>query len=305
MTSIQGIIAATYTPFDSQGELNLSLIPRYAAHLKATGVQGVFVNGTTGEGVSLTTEERKHTAEAWMTHQSEDFRVLIHVGHNALPTARELAAHAREIGADGVGAMATTFFACETMYQLVAVNAEIAKAAPELPYFYYHIPFMTGAKGRMIDFLRQAPDRIPNLAGLKFTHEDFMDMKQCVEFAEGRYTILHGRDEILLYALQLGVDGAIGSTYNYLTPLYRKIMAAFEAGKLDQADQLQQRAVDLVEALVQFGGGVTAGKALMQILGLDLGPTRLPLQPLSAEKRVAFAGLVEKMGLKEVMPEVR
>ena len=75
----------------------------------------------------------------------------------------------------------------------------------------------------------------PNLAGIKFTHEDLMDMRLCLEYAGQLYDVLHGRDEILIAGLSIGAKGAIGSTYNYMAPLFVRIMGAFRELDLKQA----------------------------------------------------------------------
>ncbi|MDH3648959.1 MAG: dihydrodipicolinate synthase family protein [Saprospiraceae bacterium] len=277
MKKLEGLIAATYTPFDEKGHVNLNIIPFYAQYLKNMGVRGVFVNGTTGEGPSLTLEERMEVAAAWTSEHDDHFHVLVHVGHNSLPSAQRLVKHASEVGADGIGCMAPTFFKPHDILSLTSCNAELASVAPHLPYYYYHIPSMTGINLSMIDFLHSAEERIPNLAGIKFTYEDLMDLQLCLEYGNRKYDILFGRDEILLAGLSLGASGAVGSTYNYLAPLFIKLISAFHQGELELAKRLQFEAVQIIEVLIRFGGGVQGGKAIMQTIGLDLGGPRLPL----------------------------
>lgn len=291
---IEGLIAAPYTGFNPDGSLNLNIIESYATYLKQVNVAGVFVNGTTGEGVSLSTEERLHTAEEWIKYKDESFKVLIHVGHDSLKTAQQLAKYAQDLGADGIGAMAPPFMKTKTLADLIQFNAEIASAAEALPFYYYHIPSMTGAQYQMLDFLTLAHQEIPTISGIKFTHEDFMDMKLCVEFENQKYTILHGRDEILLAGLALGVKGAIGSTYNYLAPLYQRIVEAFSNGDIALANELQFKAIQFVQVLKKHGGGVCAGKSIMKLVGLDLGKPRLPNRALvGEEEQMLFADLGE------------
>lgn len=297
--TLTGLVAAPYTAFNPDGSLNLGIIASYASYLKQANVAGVFVNGTTGEGTSLTAEERMQTAEEWLKCKSDQFKVLIHVGHDSLLTAKSLAEHAQTLSADGIGAMAPPFMKTKTLEDLISFNAEIASSAEQLPYYYYHIPSMTGAHYQMIDFLRLAHERIPNLAGIKFTHENMMDMKLCVEFENKKYTILHGRDEILLAGLALGVEGAIGSTYNYLAPLFHKILDAFQLGNLALANQLQYQAIQLIEVLINHGGGVCAGKSIMKLVGLDFGKPRLPNRGLTVEQERLLFGELRELGFED------
>ncbi len=299
MLKIEGLIAAPYTPFDNKGELNTSIIPMYANYLKKCGVSGVFANGTTGEGASLTIEERKTNAEAWIKHKSPNFKIMIHVGHNSLKTSQQLAEHAETIEADGIGAMSAYFYKPESVSALVALNKELAASAPSMPYFYYHIPSMTGVNFPMIDFLKHADNQIPNFVGIKYTHEDLMDMKLCMEYGDGKYSILHGRDEILLSGLILGVKGAIGSTYNYITPLFLRIIKAFGRQDFTLANELQIKAMKIVEVLLKFGGGTRAGKSIMRLIGVDLGQPRLPLSPLSTEEEIQLGKDLEALRFRE------
>ena len=97
--------------------------------------------------------------------------------------------------------MAPSFFRPSTVEQLVDFCAQIAEAAPGLPFYYYHFPAMTGVDFPMIDFLKGASRRIPNLKGIKFTHENLMDYNRCLHFEKDRFQILFGRDEMLLAAV--------------------------------------------------------------------------------------------------------
>ncbi|NRA75486.1 MAG: dihydrodipicolinate synthase family protein, partial [Planctomycetes bacterium] len=102
-----------------------------------------------------------------------------------------------------------------------------------------------------------------------------------------RYNILFGCDELLLSGLMTGVDGAVGSTYNFMAPHYRRVIDAFQAEKMDEAKQHQQVATSMVEEILRHGGH-NAIKAAMGILGLDCGPPRLPWKSLSDEARTTL-----------------
>lgn len=284
MNKIKGLIAAPYTPFDKRGNLNKAIIGEYAHYLKCSGVRGVFVNGTTSEGVSLTIKERIDCAEEWVKHQDEKFAVIVHVGHNSVTECKQLAAHAQDCGANAVGFLALNFFKPQDLQTLVSLNAMIAEAAADLPFYYYHMPAMTGVNFPMAEFLSLAEGQIPNLAGLKFTHEDLMDMRLCLEYGNRKYDVLHGRDEILTCGLILGAKGAIGSTYNYIAPLFNRIIEAYNRTDLQQADELQLKAIRFIRILHRYGGAVKAGKSIMRLAGLDFGAPRAPVVGLTSEE---------------------
>jgi len=139
---------------------------------------------------------------------------------------------------------------------------------------------MAGGNFYMRDFLALAADRIPNLAGIKFTHADIMDFQAAVQFQNGRYDLLWGTDEALLSGWVAGARGAIGSTYNYAAPLYHDILKAIDKGDIERARQLQSKSVDFVQLLFKYGGAAT-GKAIMNLIGQDCGPVRSPMVSLS------------------------
>jgi len=279
---IMGLVAAPFTPFGPDGEVNLEVIDRQAARLVADGVVGAFICGTTGEGLSLTVDERRSVARRWADVVGDDLRLIVHVGHNSLPAARALAAHARQIGAGGIGITAPCYYRPATTADLVDFCAAVAAEAPELDVYFYHVPVMTGVSVKMLEFLPRAAERMPNFVGVKYTLADLHEFGQCLTLDGGRYDMLFGRDEMLLAALALGARGAVGSTYNFAAPLYRGIIEAFEAGDMETARARQAVAGRMLYALME-AGLPASGKAAMKMAGIDCGPPRLPLRALDEQ----------------------
>jgi len=148
----------------------------------------------------------------------------------------------------------------------------------------------------MIDFLKIAASRIPNLAGIKFTHENLMDFTEALNFLPKRYDVFFGRDEILLAALSLGATTAVGSTYNYAAPIYQRLIKAFRAGDLTTAREEQSFAVQMIKILLSNGGGLEAGKEIMRLIGLDCGEVRLPMRPLDASAKTRLKANLDELG---------
>ena len=171
----KGLIAAPPTGFRADGGIDLGVVAPLAEHLQRQGVVGVFVNGTTGEGMSLSTEEREQLAAEWRQQLPAGMRLFVHVGHNSLAECQRLARHAQSIRADAIAAIAPSFFKPGGVAGLVEWCAPIAAAAPNLPFYFYHMPSMSGVQVSVSEFLPRAAERIPNLAGVKFTHEALAD----------------------------------------------------------------------------------------------------------------------------------
>ncbi|MFA5688216.1 MAG: dihydrodipicolinate synthase family protein [Kiritimatiellales bacterium] len=280
-----GLVAAPFTPMLANGKLNLAAVGLYAEYLHRKHVVGAFICGTTGEGMSLTLAERMQLAEKWVACAPVDLKIFVHVGHVSLADSCALAKHAADTGAGSIATMAPFFFKPDGVAGLADWCEQIAAAAPELPFYYYHIPSMTGFNIAVSDFLEIAAPRIPNLAGIKYTFEDLNDFERCLKFDNGRYDVLFGRDELLLSALRFGSYGAVGSTYNFAAPLYYDLIAAYRRGDLVEAEKLQAVAVAMIDALVNSGAAPTAAfKWLMSRAGVDCGPARRPLFPPTPEQ---------------------
>ncbi len=296
---IQGLVAATHTPFHSDGSLNLTIVEKQAAHLQNTGVGHAFIGGTTGESSSLTLEERRALAACWFdVTQGSELKVIVHVGSNCLADSRNLAAQAQELGAVAVSALAPSYFKPGSVSALVESMAQIASAAPELPFYYYEIPTMTGITLSPSEFLAQAADRIPNLAGIKFTSNNLMEYQLCRASHAGRFDIPFGFDEMMLGALAFGATGAVGSSFNFAAPIYNRLIAAFQRGDLIAAREEQMRSVRTIQKLAARGY-MGAAKATMKMLGVDVGPPRLPCGNLDADQIQALRTELEQLGFFE------
>jgi N-acetylneuraminate lyase len=278
------LIAPPHTPMHADGRLNLAVVDKQAKLFSGFGIDAVFVAGSTGEGQSLTTSERMALTESWITAGTRhELPVIVHVGHNAQAEACRMASHACKAGATAVSALCSYYFKPTSVAELVDYCRPIAEAAGECPFYYYHIPALTGVQIPMAPFLAEAMKLIPNFAGIKYTDRNLIDLQHCMRIAGDDYEILFGWDEALLAGLALGVRGAIGSTYNFLAPLYRKLINAADAGQIATARQLQCEANTVIDAL-QSVGYLRAAKSLMQLLGCPCGPTRPPVTPLTADE---------------------
>jgi len=293
---LQGLISAPFTPMDRNGELNLSLIPEYYRFLKHNKVTGAFISGSTGEGVSMSLKEKKGVAKAWAdaTNHDTDFKVMTLLGGTSLTDCKELAIYAQQVGLYAVSFTAPFYFKPADAAALADCCKLIADAVPDIPFYYYHIPVLTGVGFPMIDLLKNVDGKVPNFAGIKYTHEDFMDFLSCLHFQNGKYDMLWGRDENMLAALAVGAKGAVGSTFNYAAPLYYDMIDAFNINDFRKAQSLQQQSIDMITLLGKYGG-IATGNAYMKLVGLDCGGFRLPVKNMSSEQFKLFKEDVEQL----------
>ncbi len=298
MTTLKltGLVAATHTPFHDDGALNLDAVEAQAAHLQKSGVGTVFIGGSTGESSSLALNERLALCERWSeVIRGSSQRLVVHVGANCLQDARALSQQAEKLGAAAISALCPSYFKPRSVDLLVACCEEIVRDAREIPFYFYDIPALTGVSLSMPDFLAAAKDRMPTLAGLKFTNPDMMAYQLCLRADGGRWDVPWGIDEHMLGALALGATGAVGSGFNFAAPVYNRLIAAFERGDFVAAREEQFRGVRLIQLFVSYGY-MGAAKAAMKMLGVDVGPARLPNTSLTAEQTTKLRSELEVMG---------
>lgn len=272
------------------------MVEKQAEHLLRNGVNTVFIGGSTGESHSLTVTERLALGQRWSeVTRGTNLCLVVHVGSNCLADARAMASQAQTLGAAAISALAPSYFKPKSLDTLVAWCAEIAAAAPGLPFYFYDIPGLTGVQFSMPEFLTVASERVPTLAGVKFTNADLMAYQECLHIQEGRFDILWGVDEYLLAALALGAVGGVGSSFNFAAPIYYRMIAAFAEGDMATARSEQYRAVQLIDLLARFGY-MAAAKATMGFLGVDVGPARLPHANLTPEQHEQLQANLRNLG---------
>ena len=289
----QELIPATHSPFHADGTLAPEVVPAQAAFLAANGSTTAFITGSTGESHSLTLDEKLSLYDAWAeAGPTHGVRVIAHVGANCLEDSKMLARRAQEHGFVAISALAPSYFKPGSLTALVDCCAAIAAAAPEIPFYYYDIPVLTGVSFPIERFLIEAPSRIPNFAGVKFTNPDLVSFRRSLDVATTNQELLWGIDEMLLAALATGARGGVGSTYNWATDLYRDLISAHDRGDLQEARRLQSISIAMIDAIASTGFLGTA-KALMARLGVPVGPARLPLgNPTPSQ----IDGMMNKLG---------
>ncbi len=294
-SAFSGLVAATFTPLDRFGEVDLPAIRPMVDALLAEGIAGLYVLGSTGEGPSLSFDERTAAAEAFVSATAQRVPVIVQVGSESLRQAQALAAHAQKIGASAISAVSPVYFRPSDLNLLVASMADVAAAAPDLPFYYYHIPAVTGVTVPMPEFLKLGSREIPTLQGIKFTSPRVDEFQACVEAHDGRFQMFWGTDEMLLAGLAAGARAAVGSTYNFAAAVSLRVLKAFTQGDWQAAQQAQSQTQRLVRAFVPFGPRA-AQKAIMALVGRDCGPCRLPTATLTSQQAAGLRAELEAIG---------
>ena len=291
MTMFRGAWPALVTPFTVENSINTTVIRDLVEYHLSKKVDGFYVCGRTGQGLSMSVAERQLVAETALEQVNERVPVIVHVGSMAIQDALLLARHAREIGASGISSIIPPYYT--EMEQIVACFQAIAGAAPELPFFPYLFGFP-----KVVELMRNLR-QFPSVRGTKYTGPDMYEFQQVVNLGEENWDIFSGMDEQCLFARMSGASGNIGSTLNYIPGVYRQIHSCFEQGKIAEAMEWQRRANEITELLQKytFMSGMTE---VMKLLGFDCGELRLPLFPLAEERREALKADLESLSFVEL-----
>jgi N-acetylneuraminate lyase len=298
VADFRGIMPALLTPFDAQGEVSRSALHKLVNFLLDSGASGFYVNGTTGEGLLLSLDERKVVLETVLDVVNERVPVIAHVGALSTRDAVDLTRHAASVGAAAVAAIPPIYYAVD----LAAIKehySQIARAARGLPLWLYHIPGSTGVNLTPAQFVELL--KIDGVKGIKFSAHNYFDMRKILEYGQDivgqDFRVLNGSDELLLPALLMGAHGAVGSTYNVLTAHFVRLYNAYTTGDIAQAQALQYDANQIIGALLSVPH-IAALKAILRDMDIDCGEPRAPLRPLTEAEQSLLTDLLEKTTFK-------
>lgn len=293
---LQGLIAAAHTGFKPDGSVNLAIIKDQVNMLVKQRVTGVYISGTTGEGICCSVAERKAVMDEWAKYGKGKLFLIVHIGALSLKDVQELGAYAVKVGMDATSIVPPNFFKPGSIDMLIQYLKEALKTSTKLPFYYYHTG-MSGVNFDMEAFLKAADGKIKNLAGIKFNYADLYMFQRCLRYGGGKFDITWGIDEWFAGAVALGAQSAIGSTYNYSAGIYYKIWDAVKKGNLKAVEAGMKKVCDIVDILVQYGG-VAGGKVMCKMWGLDLGDVRLPNKSLKPADKAAIVRRIKKIGYK-------
>ncbi len=262
------ILPALVTPLTAEGELDTASLEKLIAHLYDSGVGGLYVGGSTGEGVYLDFPLRRKLTELCVRHSQGRGRVVVHVGAIQARQAIELARHAGDAGADAVSSIPPCFGGY-SFAEALEFYRRLASESPA-PVVAYYIPGLTGSSFSL-DELQQILE-LPNVAGLKFTDHNFYVMQRLRMRMRDDQIIYNGPDEMLSLGLSMGANGGIGTTYNVMPKQMVAIAGHVAAGEFAEALAVQRQVNEAIEVLLRYGG-LRSTKQVLAWQGLIDTPT--------------------------------
>lgn len=284
----KGVYAALLTPYNEDKSVDYDMLVKHIDWLLDRGIDGFYVTGSSAEAFLLSDEERRKILETVVEANSGRATVISHVGAISTDAAVGYAEFAQEVGADAVSAI-SPFYYKFSKREITDYYKDIM-AATDLPMFVYNFPNFSGfcLSEDVVEELKE----YGNLAGVKYTSSDFFLMER-IKTKNPDLVVWNGFDEMLVCGLSMGADGGIGSTYNCMPNLIRKIYDSYMAGDHAQADRWQKQANYVIEAICKYGVFPSV-KTILGFEGLDFGGCRKPFSSMTEEGNKALRQVYEQ-----------
>lgn len=285
----KGVIPAVLTAFDKNEEIDEKGMRELVSYLIGKGVDGLYLTGSTGEGFTMSSEERKRVVEIVMDENKGRVPVVVHVGAIGTKLSIELAKHAEEVGADGISSV-PPFYWKFNENQIVKYYTEIANSC-SLPMIVYNVP-LVGLLG-MNAIKRLAA--IDNVKGIKYTALAHYEITQIKDEVGEDFLVYSGADEMAVSGLLSGADGIIGSFYNIMPELFININKAVANKEIDEATRLQRQAIEIIMYCLQLPSFYAGMKTILRWRGINAGICRSPFENLSEAQEVEFREGLKKL----------
>lgn len=292
---LQGVLPAILTPFTRGGksvdyDKALALAGRFAKQ----GTQGIFVCGTTGEGLLLSMEERKKLVEEHVGNRAKGFKVIPQTGCQDTQSTIALTRHARDAGADAVGVYTPGIYAYDDA-ALYAHYKAVAKAVPDFPVLLYNIPRSTG-NHLSPKLVARLANEVDNIVGMKDSSGDLKQIVGVIAAAPKDFVVINGACDYTMQAYVTGCAGSVSLNANVVPEIFLAIFDAVKKKNIDRAHREQRK---LTGAIAALGSGTLLAryKEALRLRGFDAGYMRPPQRELTRAEKKALAKNLEREGL--------
>lgn len=280
--AFKGVIPAVLTVFDKEENIDEVGMRQLVSFLIDKGVNGLYLTGSTGEGFTMTSEERKKVVEIVIDETAGRVPVVVHVGAIGTKISIDLAKHAESVGADGISSV-PPFYWKFNENQIIKYYEDIANSC-SIPMIVYNVP-LVGLLG-MNAIKRLA--KIENVKGIKYTALSQYEITQIKDEVGEEFLVYSGADEMAMSGLIAGADGIVGSFYNIMPELFINIYDAVKNKDLDEAQRLQKQAVEVIMYALQLPSFYAGMKVILKWMGINAGYCRRPFENLTEEDEAKF-----------------
>ena len=290
---IKGIMPALVTPLKSDRKtLDKESLRTLVAFHKSQGADGFYVAGATGEGLVLSMETKKALIDESICEIGEDKLKIIHIADMNFENTIELAKYAEKAGADAISAIPPIYFGYDSE-DIYNYYKNIAKSV-DIPLMLYYTP---SANITIDTNLFERLSKIDNITSIKWTVKDYYRLIELLSRTDGKINIINGPDEMLLCGLSAGCSGGIGTTYNVMLPLYKKIYSLYLEGKMQEALCVQKKADKYISILLKYSL-IPAVKAVLEEMGHNVGPASEPMKLYTKEEKKIIINDLKSAGFE-------
>lgn len=276
----KGVIPAFYACYDKEGNISPEGVQALTKYFVEKGVKGVYVNGSSGECIYQSVEDKKMILENVMKAAEGKLTVIAHVACNNTEDSMELARHAESLGVDAIAAIPPIYFHLPE-HAIAQYWNDISSAAPNTDFVIYNIPQLAGVALTMNLFAEMRKN--PRVIGVKNSSMPVQDIQMFKAEAGEDYIIFNGPDEQFISGRVIGAEGAIGGTYGVMPELYLKMDEYVRTNELGKAREIQYAADAIIYKMCSAHGNMYA--VIKEILklneNLELGGVRKPLPSLT------------------------
>ncbi|WP_127531162.1 dihydrodipicolinate synthase family protein [Paenibacillus kobensis] len=287
VSKFEGIYIALYSAYNDNGEVDRERAKKLARYYVSRGVKGLYVGGSSGEGILQSVEERKTMLEAVMEEVKGELTIIVHVGANSTRDSVELSKHAEQCGADAISAVPSIYYRMSEA--AVEHHWQAMIDSTSLPFIIYNIPQTTGFNLSLKLLNKMAAQ--DKVIGVKMSGESTFDLQQYKEAGGEDFLVFNGPDEQFLAGRIMGADGGIGGTYGVMPELFCALNRLFERGRVQEAQTLQTKINGFITRLLGYPSLYGACKYILQLRGIESGQPRLPLLPVRPEHHEPLAEL--------------
>lgn len=290
LSKFHGVFVAFNSCYDAEGEIDTQKVKAFTRFLLDRGVNGLYVGGSTGEGLVQSADERKRVLEAVLQENAGQVTVIAHIGAITTKQSIELARHAEQAGADAISSIPPFYYRISE--QGVAKHWNAITASTDLPFIIYHIPATTGFA--LTPSLLKEMVKNEKVIGVKITSPSPYELQQFKAIGGDQFLMFNGPDEQYLAGRVMGASAGIGGTYGIMPELFVQLERFYQAGDLSSAQKIQFQINDIITDLLSLPI-YSAMKELLKLRGVDCGSVRAPLEEVPDDQMPQLAAIYAKL----------
>ena len=298
MPSFQGVIPPIITPYEANGNINETALRQLVDWYALAGCDGLWVCGGTGEGVSLTCDERVRMVELMDELVERRMKIIFHVGAVVTADAVAAARRCQELGIDAICSV-PPFFYGKSRGEIVDYYRALADAT-DRPIFLYNLPDVSGVP-LTLPLVKAIVERVPSVVGLKQSAGVADFVLELLNYKPD-LQVLIGRGETTLASLVMGAQGVVCASLCMAPERFVAVYQAFQAGALQTAMDAQKHATRVKEIYAKYPVIASTKWVNSRQLGMECGSPRAPLASISAADETGLKALATELGLLERTP---